>query len=129
MYDEVLQAVIDMASAAVGFQVLTGSMPPLNGIAMTGPSSPDRIYKDRGTNERMTVVCNGKNTSQEAVIRQLDTIHAALTRRFDFPTAEGWQIYSIETVTSPRLLGREANSQWLYGSTLLIKFYMKGICK
>jgi hypothetical protein len=51
----------------------------------------------------------------------------ALTRRKDFPHSDTWQIYAIETTASPRLIGREQNSQWLYGSSLLIKFNVKGI--
>lgn len=127
MYDEILQAVIDMASAAAGVEVLTGSMPPFNGVAMTGAAAPETIFLDVGSNERMSIVCNAKNTNQEAAIRQLDAVHAALTRRRDFPEGALWRIYSIETVASPRLIGREANSQWLYGSSLIVKINVKGI--
>lgn len=127
MYDEILQAVRRMASDAAGVSVVTGSLPPDNSIAMTGSSSSYPIFLDIGSNERMNVVCNGKNFSQETVIRQLDAIHRALTRRKDFPTGNGWQIYAIETISSPRLLGREQNSQWLYGSSLAVKFNVKGV--
>lgn len=127
MYDDVLQAVIDMAADVVGVPVRTGSMPPVNGIAMTGQASSASIFLDIGSNERMNIVCNGKNSNQRTVIEQLDTIHKTLTRRRDYPTGQGWQIYSIETVGSPRLIGREQNSQWLYGSSLLVKFNVKGI--
>jgi hypothetical protein len=130
MYDEVLQAVIDMAEAAACAPIVTGSLPPDNGIAMTGQAAPQSIFLDIGSNERMTVVCNGKNGNQQTVIQQLDAIHKSLTRRKDFPTGDGWQIYAIETVASPRLIGREQNpqAQWLYGSSLLIKINVKGIC-
>ncbi len=127
MYDEILQAVIKMAQSSVDVPVRTGSMPPENGIAMTGESGPESIFLDIGTNERMSVLCNGKNSNQETIIRQLDAIHASLTRRKDFPSGNGWQIYSIETVASPRLIGREKNNQWLYGSSLLVKINTKGI--
>ena len=127
MYNEILQAIINMAESAAGASIVTGSMPPDNGIAMTGQSASSSIFLDIGTNERMTVVCNGKNTDQITVIRQLDNIHRALTHRKDFPEGTGWQVYAIETIASPRLLGREANSQWLYGSSLLIKINTKGI--
>ena len=127
MYDEVLQAVIDMAVLATGVPVVVGSMPPDNGIAMSGSSSSYPIMLDIGSNETMNVVCNGKNVSQQAIINQLDLIHRFLTRRKDFPTGNGWQIYAIETVSSPRLLGREQNSQWLYGSSMAVKFNVKGI--
>lgn len=127
MYNEILQAIIDMASAAVGVSIVTGSMPPDNGIAMTGQSAPQSIMLDIGSNERMAIVCNGKNTDQQTVIEQLDAIHHDLTRRKDFPTGDDWQVYAIETVASPRLIGREQNSEWLYGSSLLVKIHMKGI--
>lgn len=127
MYDEILQAVIKMAQAAAGVPVRTGSTPPENGIAMTGESGPGSIFLDIGTNERMSIICNGKNNNQETLIRQLDAIHASLTRRKDFPSGDGWQIYAIETVASPRLIGREKNNQWLYGSSLLVKINTKGI--
>ena len=129
MYDEILQAVIDMAESAAGAAIVTGSMPPDSGIAMTGQASPTTIMLDIGSNERMSVVCNAKHSNQQTVSQRLDAIHAALTRRKDFPTGTGWQIYAIETVASPRLLGREQNpqAQWLYGSSLLVKFNTKGI--
>lgn len=129
MYDEILQAVINMAEAAVGVSIVTGSQPPQNGIAMTGDASSRSIFLDIGSDEAMTVVVNGKNGDQETIIRQLDAIHASLTRRKDFPCGQGWQIYAIETVASPRLLGRESNNrfQWLYGSSLLVKINTKGI--
>lgn len=130
MYDEVLHAIINMAQAAAGVPIVTGSNPPQDSIAMTGQASPSTIFLDIGSNERMSVVCNAKNGDQRTVIRQLDAIHAALTRRKDFPEGETWRVYSIETIASPRLIGREGNErfQWLYGSSLLVKFNTKGIC-
>lgn len=127
MYDEILQAVINMAEQATGETIVVGSMPPDNGIAMTGQAAPQSIFLDIGANERMSVVCNGKSTDQRAIIQKLDTIHRSLARRKDFPTGDDWQIYAIETVASPRLIGREQNSQWLYGSSLLVKINTKGI--
>ena len=130
MYDEILQAVIDMAEDAVGVPIVTGSQPPDNGIAMIGSSMSATIFLDIGSDERMNLVVNGKNGSQKTVIDQLDAIHRSLTRRKDFPTGDGWQIYAIETVASPRLIGREQNpqAQWLYASSMLIKINTKGIC-
>lgn len=128
MYNEVIQAVIDMAQAAAGAKVVLGSLPPDNGLAMTGNASSYTIFLNIGSDEQMNVVCNGKNTQQQAVINQLEAIHASLTRRKDFPSTDTWQIYAIETTASPRLIGREQNSQWLYGSSLLVKFNVKGTC-
>lgn len=129
MYDEILQAVISMAETATGKKIVTGSNPPPNSIAMTGSAAPQSIFLDIGSNERMSIICNAKDESQEAVIRELDAIHAFLTRRKDYPTGTLWQIYAIETIASPRLIGVEQNPRaaWLYGSSLLVKFNTKGI--
>lgn len=127
MYNEILQAVIDMAEAATGVSIVVGSMPPDNGIAMIGTSSPTTIFLDVGSDERFSVICNGKHSDQQTVIERLEAIHSALTRRRDFPSGTGWQIYAIETVASPRLVGRENNSMWLYASSLLVKINTKGI--
>ena len=126
-FDEVLQAVINMAESASGVPIVTGSMPPDNGIAMTGSSSPTTIFLDVGSDERMTVLCNGKHREQQVVINRLEAIHNALTRRRDFPSGTDWQIYAIESITSPRLLGREQNSMWLYASSLLVRINTKGV--
>ena len=126
-FDEILQAVIDMAEAAAGVSIVTGSMPPDNGIAMNGSSSPSTIFLDVGSEERMTVTVNGKDREQHTVINRLEAIHSALTRRHDFPSGTDWQIYAIESVASPRLLGREQNSMWLYVSSLLVRINTKGI--
>ena len=120
MYDEILQAVIDMAESAAGVSIVTGSNPPKNGIAMTGQAASASIMLDIGSNERMSVLCNGKNANQKTIIDQLDAIHHSLTRRKDYPTGNGWQISSIETVANP-------DAQWLYGSSLLVKINVKGI--
>ena len=127
MYNEILQAVIDMAEAATGVSIVVGSMPPDNGIAMIGTSSPTTIFLDVGSDERFSVICNGKHSDQQTVIERLEAIHSVLTRRRDFPSGTGWQIYAIETVASPRLVGRENNSMWLYASSLLVKINTKGI--
>lgn len=127
MYDEILQAVIHMAEDAANTHIVTGSMPPDNGIAMIGQSASAPIFLDIGSNETMNVVCNGKNVSLQTIINQLDAIHRYLTRRKNYPHSNEWQIYAIETVSSPRLLGREQNSQWLYGSTLIVRINVKGI--
>jgi hypothetical protein len=127
MYDEILQAVIDMAQGIVKVPIFVGSTPPYNGLAMIGQGGPNTTFLDVGTVEDMTITLNGKNADQNTVIRQLDLIHHWLTKRKDYPSGNGWRIYSIETVASSRLIGREANNQWLYGSSLLVKINTKGI--
>ena len=126
MYDEILQAVIDMAQDIAKVPIFVGSTPPYNGLAMIGQGGPNTTFLDVGTVEDMTITLNGKNADQNTIIRQLDLIHHWLTKRKDFPGGDGWHIYSIETIQSGRRLGTESG-QILYGSTLRVKFYTKGI--
>lgn len=127
MYDDILQAVIGMAESAAGVKILVGSMPPDDGIAMTGNGYNQDVYLDIGTDERINVVCNAKSTNQRQVIQWLDAIHSSLTRRKDWPAGDNWQVYDIRTVASPHLIGREDNSQWLYGSSLVVRVNVGGI--
>lgn len=128
-YDTITQSIINMAEGAAGVKITLGSMPPDDGIAITGQAAPASIMLDIGSNEAMTIVINGKNGDQKTILQQLDNIHSVLTRRKDFPSGDGWQIYAIQTVASPRLVGREQNNvhQWIYASSLLVKFNWKGI--
>lgn len=127
IYEEVLNSVIDMAETACGKKIVIGSMPPDDGIAMIGNGYTVDTYLDIGTDERISITVNGKSSNQEQVYEQLEAIHKWLTRRKDFPHGDGWQIYSIQTVGSPRLIGREENSQWLYGSSIAVRINQGGI--
>lgn len=126
MYDEMLMALLNLA-AGTGVSIFVGSMPPDNGVAMTAQGGVNEIALDNGGRGVLTVTLNGKNANQQTVISTLNSIHARLTRRQDFPSGADWQIYSVKTISSPRLIGREANSQWLYGSSLTVNFSERGI--
>ena len=127
--NDVLQAVIAMAQAATNIRIFTGSNPSAESIAMTGSGAPTATYRDMDAVRTLSVVCNGKSANQKLIIDALDDIHAALTLRKDFPSGNGWQVFSIQTIASPRLIGREENNsnQWIYGSSLLVKLYTKGM--
>jgi hypothetical protein len=52
-----------------------------------------------------------------------------LTLRKDFPHANNWQIFSIDTTASPRLIGVEEaeRTRYIYGSSVVVKFYAMGM--
>lgn len=128
MLDEILTALIAMATLAGPYSaIVIGSDPPVNGIAMIADGAPQRVYRDIDTTWSLSVLLNGKNADQQTVLSTLSAIHQLMTVRKDFPSGDGWQIYSITTTSAPRLIGREQNSQWIYGSSLTVKFYAKGL--
>lgn len=126
-FDEILAAVIAMAQGTNPYAVITaGALPADNGICMTWASgAPAFTFLDKGMAYQRTIVCNGKHTSQQAVSEALSAIHLALTKTKTYPNAPQWQITDIATVSAPAYLSREQNSQWLYGSSLRVKFYLR----
>lgn len=83
------------------------------------------FFNKMGTVE-MSAVLNAKNTNQQTALDALSDIHTALNMTKSYPSSDNYQITNIETIGPPVYLSREQNSQWLYGSSLRIKFYLKG---
>ena len=130
IFDRVLNAVIDMAQATDPYaDIVVGSLPANNGLSMTyttgGPMSTD--FK-KGISYEMSVVLNGKHSSQSAVLEALAAIHRELTRTKIYPRDVDYQINDIATISAPVYLEREqnTNAQWLYGSSLRVRFYYFG---
>lgn len=133
MYGEIFQAVKRLAleHAAPYTAISTGAMPEENGLAMyLGPGAPLERHLDRGGTYDVTIALNGKNSDQQAVVTALSGIHFALSQMRNYPQTDRWQIASIETQAAPNYLDREDSNtrQWLYGSSLRVYFYVKGVC-
>lgn len=127
VFSEVLAAVVGLAQATNPYATITiGALPADNGICMSYASgAPDSTFLDKGMAYQRSLVLNAKNTSQQVAQETLDAIHAALTQATSYPMAGSWQITNIETIAAPSYLSREQNSQWLYGSSLRVKFYYR----
>ena len=127
VYNDVLMAVKGLMDKTDPYaNIVIGSDIPRNGICLLpSPASPSTFF-DKNTDMEWVIALNGKNSDQQLVSETLCAIHTSLTRRKAYPSAENFQIYDIETVGSPRLIGREGNDQWIYGSSLRIKYYMRG---
>lgn len=127
MRDEIIAAVQKMIQALVSGPVVIGSMPPLDGYAVSfAGGAPMEIYRNLTTNEDLPIVFNGKSADQNALASAMDAVHYALTTSKVLPYADRWQIYAIETTSAPQLVGREENQNWLYGSSFRVKFYQRG---
>lgn len=127
MRDEIVAALQKMIQALVSGPVVIGSMPPLDGYAVSfAGGAPTEIYRNLMTNEDLPVVFNGKGEDQRAVADAMDRVHLALTTAKALPFSARWQIYAIETTSAPQLIGREENRNWLYGSSFRVKFYQRG---
>ena len=126
MRTEVLEAIQQMVQALVSGPVLIGTMPPLNGFAVGfGAGAPRSTFFNLQTDEELAIVFNGKGADQAALASAMDTVHFALTTAQALPYAQNWQIYAITTTAAPQLVGREENSNYVYGSSFRVKFYAR----
>lgn len=125
MYTSVLQAVIAMAEEADLYSpILIGPLPADNGLSIAIAAGTPEYDFDKGVRHELSLVLNGKHKNQMSVLDTLGMVHELLTKRLDYPiTAKGCQITSIETISAPSYLGREDNAQWLYSSSLRVRFY------
>ena len=127
MRDEIIEALQQMIRALIISPVVIGSMPPLNGYAVSfAGGAPVEIYRNLTTNEDLPIVFNGKGEDQEILAAEMNRVHKALTTSKILPFSTRWQIYAIETSSAPQLIGREENKNWIYGSSFRVKFYLKG---
>lgn len=127
VYDDVLDAVVGMANTVGAYATVTvGSLPADNGICMAPAAGNLRTFMNKRAAVTMSVVLNAKNTDQRAAMDALGAIHTALNMATSYPVADNFQITNIETNGPPTYLSREQNSQWLYGSSLSVKFFLKG---
>ena len=87
--------------------------------------APASTFLDKSMAYQHSLVCNAKSASQQVAQEALDSIHVALTQVKTYPSGRTWQITDIETISAPSYLSREQNSQWLYGSSLRVKFFLR----
>lgn len=128
MREEILTAIQQMIQAILGASVVIGSVPPLEGYAVSFVGgNPQSTFFDLNSDQRLPVLFNGKSADQQTLATGMDAVHMALTTSKTLPFSDSWQIYAIETTSAPNLIGREENQNWIYGSSFLIKFYAKGV--
>lgn len=129
MYKSILDAIAEMVQGQTSYPVIVGSNPTKESIAVTGFATPETENLDMDTLQSYDVTINGKSGDQEHIFADLSRVHKKLALRRDFPHDENWQIYSIETTASPRLIGQEEaeRTRYIYGSSLKVKFYALGL--
>lgn len=124
---QILQALADMLGVLLGTPVVIGSIPPLGGYVVDFEGgAPTQVFRNLTTNEDLPIVFNGKLDNQLALASAMDNAHIALTTSTVLPFSDTWQVYAIETTAAPRLIAREQNKNYIYGSSFLVKFFAKG---
>lgn len=127
MRDEILTAMQQMIAELISGIVVIGSLPPLNGYAVSfAGGSPRATFRTLiNSDQELPVQFTGKNADQQQLAAAMETVHQALTTAAQLPFSENWQIYAIETTSAPQLIGREENINYIYGSSFRVKFYAR----
>lgn len=127
MRDEILTAMQQMIAALTGSAVVIGSLPPLNGYAVSfaGGAARATFRTLVNSDQELPVQFTGKNADQQQLAAAMEQVHQALTTAAQLPFSEKWQIYAIETTSAPQLIGREENINYIYGSSFRVKFYAR----
>ena len=127
VYNDVLTAVIGLIMQTQPYSdVRIGPLPPKNGLAIAWASSSINTFLNKCGTVQMTAVLNGKHANQKVVSDTLGRIHTYLGFKKQYPEAVNFQITDISTISAPSYLGCEENNQWLYGSSIRVKFYLRG---
>lgn len=127
VYDDVLEAVVGLANQTNPYAKVTiGPLPPINGISIAWSAGNLNTFFDKKAAVSLSAVLNAKHSDQRTAADALGRIHTALNMAKAYPSSAGFQITNIETSGAPSYLGREENQQWLYGSSLEVKFFLKG---
>lgn len=129
MYKDLFDELVKMIKKYTTYPVIVGSNPTKESIAVSGFSTADMTNLDRDTLQTYDITINGKSGDQALLFAELSGIHQKLTLRKDFPHSDGWQVFTIDTVASPRLIGVEEaeRTRYIYGSSLTVKFYALGV--
>lgn len=127
VYNDVLEAVLQLVADAQSFAVpVIGPLPPDEGVSLVWASTAYSSFFDKKAAVSLALTLNGKSADQHTVASALNAVHTSLSMRKAYPASSNYQITNIETISAPALIGREENAQWLYGSSLRVKFYLKG---
>ena len=129
MISAIMDKIADAADAlGLYATIVYGSDPPENGICMIqAAGAPTEKHFDTGMLYRLSVLLNGKHSDQQTLLDALTRIHTALTKRNDFSdfSTTDAQVLSIMTTSSPQIIGREQNNQWIAGSSFEVSFYWR----
>lgn len=129
VYMNVLNAVLEMINSIeppLYSEAIIGALPTDNGICAMVSSGGLNTFADKTAAAEITIVVNAKNAIQQTAFDALGQIHSFLNMKKQYPINDSFQITNIETNSAPSYIGREQNKQWLCGSSLLVKFYLRG---
>lgn len=89
-------------------------------LSVTGTGS---VFMDKRSYIILDLTINAKHPDMQVLSDDMQTLFVTLSRRFEYPSGNGWQMVDITTYAQPRIIGREDNGDWLMAGSLHVKYY------
>lgn len=124
---EIINNLLTLIKSQTNTNIVLGTNIPDNSLCLRWRSNPTEIYMSKDSYNSMTVLLNGKNLDQQTVATTLNMIHDYFNKlkQSQIPIGQNTQIINIQTSSSPELIGIEENGQSIYGSSLLVTYYIR----
>lgn len=124
---EIINILLGLIKSQTSVNIVLGTNIPNNSLCLRWRSNPTETYMSKDSYNSMTVLLNGKNIDQQSIATTLNTIHHYLNKlkQNQIPIGENTQIINVQTSSSPELVGVEENGQWIYGSSLMVTYYIR----
>lgn len=122
---EVYEYIRDELANVIGETVYNGVLPPVTGFALQVDSGRvATTFLTTGIVYESGFLFNAKGPDQADLLRKMTSAHLDLTQRKTWEKKDNWQILNVMTDSLPRLLGREDNINWEYGSGFLVRYFV-----
>ena len=122
-----MEAVMDLVDGLGLFALITrGALGTGEGLVCeVGPSGPEAVFMDKNQYIILDFTINGKHSNLQTLSDDMNRIHQELTKLYEYPSGDDWNIVDITTLTEPQIIGREDNNAWIMASALNVKVETK----
>lgn len=127
--NRVVAAVMDIIDGMNNFaQIRRGALGTGPGLTCeVAPSTVESVFMDKNSYVILDLTLNGKHSNLETLSATLNNIVENLTRRFEYPAGEGFEIVDIShgAPPLPTIVTREDNSEWIMAASVFVKYYRR----
>lgn len=117
---DILDWLCGEAGAVIGPNVPNGGV----SLVQSGGGLPDK-HLDGNMVSTMQVVLTAKHQNQKSALDLAADAHKALTKTFDYPSDDGWQVLDISTITYPAISEIEQEGAYFVTSVIEVTYYWR----
>lgn len=127
--NRVVAAVMDIIDGLNNFApIRRGALGTGPGLTCeVAPSTVESVFMDKNSYVILDLTLNGKHSNLETLSTTLNNIVDNLTRRFEYPAGEGFEIVDIShgAPPLPTIVTREDNGEWIMAASVFVKYYRR----